>query len=178
MIADAKETIDNRGSKMISVINCGVLQESPGNKEWYNVFWTSTRRQMVYGQVLRGQVLRSLAVNLDVVGDEMLLGMTDTTSRLEYAAQSGALNESDSDIAAYEILTSRDRASRFIFTPTELSATFYITLTQYLTRCSGSSASRRSVILAAQTRFRNDLQAIRESKIATIAKGFCDVGIH
>jgi len=54
MIADAKEIIDNRGSNMISVINCVVLQESPGNKEWYNVFWTSTRRQMVYGQVLRG----------------------------------------------------------------------------------------------------------------------------
>src|SRR5262245_59449074 len=98
MIADAKEIIDNRGSNMISVINCVVLQESPGNKEWYNVFWTSTRRQMVYGQVLRGQVLRSLAVNLDVVGHEMLHGMTDATSRLEYAAQSGALNESYSDI--------------------------------------------------------------------------------
>ena len=173
MIADAKEIIDNRGGKMISTINCVEFQESPGNKEWYNAFWTSTKRQMVYGQVLR-----SLTVNLDVVGHEMLHGVTDATSRLEYVAQSGALNESDSDIAAYEIPTSRDRASRFIFTPTELSAMFYIALTQYLTRSSGFSASRRSVILAAQTRFRNDLQAIREAKINAIAKGFCDVGIH
>jgi bacillolysin/neutral peptidase B len=53
---------------------------------------------MVYGQVLRGTELRSLAANLDVVAHEMFHGVTDHTSRLEYAFQSGALNESYSDI--------------------------------------------------------------------------------
>jgi Zn-dependent metalloprotease len=235
---------------MISTVNCVVVRASPGNKEWYNAFWTPTKRQMVYGQVLRSQVLRSLAVNLDVVGHEMFHGVTDATSRLEYAAQSGALNESYSDIfgilisnfdegdiakwewqlgenltadnkplrdfsrpsrydqpehmnqyqnlpiteagdwggvhinsgihnfAAYKIMTSRDSANRFIFTPTELAAMFYITLTQYLTRSSDFSASRRGVSLAAQTLFRNHPQVIRQAKIAAIAKGFSDVGIH
>jgi bacillolysin/neutral peptidase B len=53
---------------------------------------------MVYGQVLRGNELRSLSANIDVVAHEMFHGVTDHTSRLEYAFQSGALNESYSDI--------------------------------------------------------------------------------
>jgi Zn-dependent metalloprotease len=39
-----------------------------------------------------------MSVALDVVGHEMFHGVTDMTSRLEYAFQSGALNESYSDI--------------------------------------------------------------------------------
>jgi Zn-dependent metalloprotease len=39
-----------------------------------------------------------MSVALDVVGHEMFHGVTDMTSRLEYAKQSGALNESYSDI--------------------------------------------------------------------------------
>ena len=42
--------------------------------------------------------LRSLAVNLDVVGHEMFHGVTDGKSRLEYQDESGALNESYSDL--------------------------------------------------------------------------------
>jgi Zn-dependent metalloprotease len=39
-----------------------------------------------------------LAINLDIVAHEMFHGVTDATARLEYARQSGALNESYSDI--------------------------------------------------------------------------------
>jgi Zn-dependent metalloprotease len=53
---------------------------------------------MVYGQVKRPDGLRSLAANVDVVAHEMFHGVTDHTSRLEYAVQPGALNESYSDI--------------------------------------------------------------------------------
>ena len=53
---------------------------------------------MVYGQVLRRDELRSLSANIDVVAHEMFHGVTDHTARLEYACQSGALNESYSDI--------------------------------------------------------------------------------
>lgn len=92
-----RNNIDDRGGKMASTINCVVQSASPGPKQWVNAFWNG--RQMVYGQVLReGGELRSLAANLDVVAHEIFHGVTDSTSRLEYALQSGALNESYSDI--------------------------------------------------------------------------------
>ena len=77
-------------------INCVVADASPGPKQWINAFWNG--RQMVYGQVLRGDELRSLSANIDVVAHEMFHGVTDHTARLEYAFQPGALNESYSDI--------------------------------------------------------------------------------
>jgi Zn-dependent metalloprotease len=53
---------------------------------------------MVYGQRHDGAAFLSMSVALDVVGHEMFHGVTDMTSRLEYAFQSGAMNESFSDI--------------------------------------------------------------------------------
>jgi Zn-dependent metalloprotease len=92
-----RDNIDGTGGAMMSTINCVVAGASRGNNEWRNAFWNS--RQMVYGQVLRNNgELRSLSANLDVVAHEMFHGVTDHTSRLEYAFQSGALNESYSDI--------------------------------------------------------------------------------
>lgn len=245
-----RNSIDNKGGAIISTVNCVVARNNRlGKKQWLNAFWTPRKRQMVYGQVLHGQELRSLAVNVDVVGHEMFHGVTNDTSRLEYAAQSGALNESYSDIfgmlisnfdepdiakwdwqlgekltanekplrdlsrpshhnqpehmdeyqdlpltedgdyggvhtnsgihnfAAYKIMTARDTQQRFIFTPRELAAMFYIALTQHLTRSSDFSASRRGITLATQTLFRNDPQAMRQAKIAVITKAFTDVGI-
>lgn len=93
-----RNNIDNRGGALVSTINCVVASESPGNKVWLNAFWTPVKQQMVYGQILFNGKLRSLSVFLDVVGHEMFHGVTDATSRLEYANQSGALNESYSDI--------------------------------------------------------------------------------
>jgi len=244
-----RNNIDNRGGAMISTVNCVVARESRGKKQWLNAFWSPRKRQMVYGQVLHGRVLRSLAVNLDVVAHEMFHGVTNATSRLQYAAESGALNESYSDIfgilisnfhkadigkwdwqlgekltsddkplrdfrrpsrhrqpehmddyvvlpltregdhggvhvnsgihnfAAYKVMTSRDSAKHFIYTPRQLAAMFYIALTQHLRATSKFAASRRAVILAARTLFRNDPQSKRQSKIAAITKAFSDVGI-
>jgi Zn-dependent metalloprotease len=81
---------------MISSINCVVAQESRDGLQWFNAFWNG--RQMVYGQRLNGNTLMSLSVELDVVGHEMFQGVTERTARLEYVAQSGALNESISDV--------------------------------------------------------------------------------
>jgi Zn-dependent metalloprotease len=81
-----------------------------GQKQWLNAFWTPVKRQMVYGQVLHGPNLRSLAVNLDVVGHEMFHGVTNDTSRLEYKDESGALNESYSDIFGI-IISNFDKAN-------------------------------------------------------------------
>lgn len=99
-----RNNIDNAGGALVSTVNCVVANESPGGNSWLNAFWTPVKRQMVYGQVPHNGRLRSLAVFLDVVGHEMFHGVTDLTSRLEYASQSGALNESYSDIFGILIL--------------------------------------------------------------------------
>ncbi len=91
-----RDNIDGQGGAMVSTINCVVAEDSPGPKQWINAFWDGG--QMVYGQVLRPDGLRSLSANIDVVAHEMFHGVTDHTSRLEYALQPGALNESYSDI--------------------------------------------------------------------------------
>lgn len=241
-----RNNIDNQGGALVSSVNCIVVNGNPlGQKQWLNAFWTPLKRQMVYGQVLHGPKLRSLAVNLDVVGHEMFHGVTNDTARLEYQGESGALNESYSDIfgvlisnfdkpniadwdwqlgenltannkplrdlskpsrfnqpehmknfvvtskdfggvhtnsgihnfAAFKIMTARDAQQRFMFTPNELAAIFYIALTQQLSRLSGFSDSRRGVTLAAQTVFRNDPEAKRSEKISAISKSFDAVGI-
>jgi Zn-dependent metalloprotease len=91
-----RNNIDNNGGPMNSSINCVVANESPDGRQWFNAFWNGS--QMVYGQRQSGSELMSMSVALDVVGHEMFHGVTDFTARLEYAGQSGALNESYSDI--------------------------------------------------------------------------------
>ena len=92
-----RNNIDDKGGPMNSSINCVVAQESSDGQVWLNAFWNGT--QMVYGQTRDANgKLMSLSVDLDVVGHEMFHGVTDSTSRLEYANQPGALNESYSDI--------------------------------------------------------------------------------
>lgn len=92
----ARNNIDNNGGVMRSSINCVVAGESEGQHQWFNAFWNG--KQMVYGQRLNGDMLMSLAVALDIVGHEMFHGVTAAEARLEYVAQSGALNELISDI--------------------------------------------------------------------------------
>ncbi len=91
-----RNNIDNKGGPMKSSINCVDASESSDGKEWINAFWNG--QQMVYGQRHDGAGFLSMSVALDVVGHEMFHGVTDMTSRLEYALQPGALNESYSDI--------------------------------------------------------------------------------
>jgi Zn-dependent metalloprotease len=90
-----REGLDNRGGPVISSINC-CYGAHGGGREWHNAAWIGT--QMVYGQRDVNGTLRTYAVAKDVVAHEILHGLTDHTARLEYAAMSGALNESYSDI--------------------------------------------------------------------------------
>jgi Zn-dependent metalloprotease len=53
---------------------------------------------MLYGQAPFGEKLRSLASSLSVVAHELFHGVTGGTARLVYQGESGALNESYSDI--------------------------------------------------------------------------------
>jgi Zn-dependent metalloprotease len=89
--------IDNLGGPLVSSVNCILSSASPDGKQWRNAAWTGDK-QMVYGQRIVNGELRSYAAGLDVVAHEMTHGVTSRTARLQYLAQSGALNESYSDI--------------------------------------------------------------------------------
>ena len=96
-----RNNIDGRGGLLISSVHA--VDVDPNNPNpadpqvWLNAFWNN--RQMVYGQIRdENGVLRTLATHLDVVGHEMFHGVTGFTARLEYQGESGALNESYSDI--------------------------------------------------------------------------------
>ncbi len=88
-----RKGIDDEGGPLISSINC---VRRMGAQEWKNAAWIST--QMVYGQRLLDGKLRSYAVARDVVAHEIFHGVTEHSARLDYFAESGALNESYSDI--------------------------------------------------------------------------------
>jgi Zn-dependent metalloprotease len=95
-----RNNIDNKGGAIVSSVNCIYkrYEQPPGSKRWLNAFWTPDENQMVYGQDLWKGKLRSIACALDVVAHELCHGITNATSRLEYLNESGALNESYSDI--------------------------------------------------------------------------------
>ncbi len=60
-----------------------------------NAFWDG--QQMVYGDG-DGQLFNRFTIAIDVIGHELTHGVTQYTSNLNYSNQSGALNESISDI--------------------------------------------------------------------------------
>ena len=93
-----RNNIDNEGGEMVSSINCWDRAEGTRPaRQWKNAFWDGD--QMVYGQILFPDgTFYSVANMLDIVAHEMFHGVTDHTSRLEYVTQTGALNESYSDI--------------------------------------------------------------------------------
>lgn len=90
-----RDGLDNQGGEVTSSVNC-VFQNLNGGREWRNA--ARFRGQMIYGQRMVNGELRSYAASLDVVAHELLHGLTESTARLEYRFQSGALNESYSDI--------------------------------------------------------------------------------
>ena len=90
-----RDGLDNQGGAITSSVNC-VFQNFSGGQEWRNA--ARFRGQMIYGQRMVNDALRSYAASLDVVAHELLHGLTENTARLEYRFQSGALNESYSDI--------------------------------------------------------------------------------
>ena len=65
-------------------------------KSYNNAFWSSTKNQMFYGD--GDGVNFSSLVALDICGHEMTHGVTSRTANLTYANESGALNESWSDV--------------------------------------------------------------------------------
>jgi Zn-dependent metalloprotease len=63
--------------------------------QYDNAFWDGER--MVFGDG-DGEVFRRFTLSLSVIGHELSHGVTQYASPLEYSGQSGALNESISDV--------------------------------------------------------------------------------
>jgi bacillolysin len=92
----ARKGVDDQGMYVISVINVtDSAREAPPT--WHNAVWYQNK--MWYGQdVDAAGNTRSYARFLDVIAHELTHGITQFTANLVYRDQSGALNESFSDI--------------------------------------------------------------------------------
>ncbi|MGW5353601.1 M4 family metallopeptidase [Streptomyces sp. NPDC004031] len=64
-------------------------------KDYNNAFWNG--EQMVFGDG-DGRIFLDFTLPLDVIGHELTHGVTQYTANLDYQGQSGALNESVSDV--------------------------------------------------------------------------------
>jgi len=85
----ARNSIDNRGMRLDSFVHYG--------RNFNNAFWDGS--EMVFGDG-DGQMFLGFAMALDVVAHELTHGVTQysTPGGLDYQDQSGALNESISDV--------------------------------------------------------------------------------
>lgn len=86
-----RDAIDGQGGTLVSTVHYGANSEDAENAAWI-----SEAQQMVYGD--GGTIFKPLAYALDVAGHEFTHGITDNTAQLIYEGQSGALNESYSDV--------------------------------------------------------------------------------
>ncbi|TYB43512.1 M4 family metallopeptidase [Actinomadura chibensis] len=82
-----RNSIDGAGLHMVSTVHYG--------NDYDNAFWNG--EQMVYGDG-DGALFTEFTGPLDVTGHELTHGVTQYTANLEYYGQSGALNESVSDV--------------------------------------------------------------------------------
>jgi bacillolysin len=82
-----RNSLDDNGMQLISTVHFA--------NRYCNAFWNG--EQMAYGDG-DGKICISLSGGLDVVGHELTHGVTQFTSNLIYENESGALNESFSDM--------------------------------------------------------------------------------
>jgi Zn-dependent metalloprotease len=86
------------GPRTLASINGTALISSNVHfgKSFNNAFWTDSKNQMYYGDGDGSQF--TALVTLDICGHEMTHGITSRTAGLTYSNESGALNESFSDV--------------------------------------------------------------------------------
>ena len=82
-----RNSIDGRGMRLNASVHF--------DQQYDNAFWDG--RQMVFGDG-DGQIFNDFTCCLDVIGHELAHGVTQFTAKLDYQDQSGALNESMSDV--------------------------------------------------------------------------------
>ncbi len=88
-----RNSVDDRGLKLMSSVHY--------QNNYDNAFWNGD--QMVYGDGDAGlppaqQLFNRFTIAVDVIGHELTHGVTQYSANLNYADQSGALNESMSDV--------------------------------------------------------------------------------
>lgn len=82
-----RNSIDDDGLPLNATVHFG--------QEYNNAFWDGQR--MVFGDG-DGELFNRFTISLDVIGHELTHGVTEDEAQLIYAYQSGALNESISDV--------------------------------------------------------------------------------
>ena len=82
-----RNSVDGNGLRLDSTVHY--------QQNYDNAFWNG--QQMVYGDG-DGQLFNRFTIAVDVIGHELTHGVTQYTSNLNYQNQSGALNESFSDV--------------------------------------------------------------------------------
>lgn len=82
-----RNSIDDQGLRLDSTVHFSV--------DYDNAFWNGS--QMVYGDG-DGELFNRFTVAIDVIGHELTHGVTQYEANLTYAGESGALNESFSDV--------------------------------------------------------------------------------
>jgi hypothetical protein len=85
--AYGRNSLDGKGLPLVATVHFGTNYD--------NAFWDGT--QMVFGDG-DGVVFLPFTRSVDVIGHELAHGVTQYTSGLNYQGQSGALNESVSDV--------------------------------------------------------------------------------
>jgi len=95
-----RNSIDERGMRLDSTVHYG--------RRYDNAFWNG--RQMVYGDG-DGELFRRFTVALEVIGHELTHGVTQYEADLDYQGESGALNESLSDVFGSLVKQYRNRQS-------------------------------------------------------------------
>ncbi|UMB69322.1 M4 family metallopeptidase [Mycobacterium paraterrae] len=84
----ARDSIDGQGMTISGLVHFG--------SKYDNAFWDG-QSQMFFGDG-DGRLLTDTTKGLDVIGHELTHGVTQHTANLVYSGQSGALNESISDV--------------------------------------------------------------------------------
>ena len=85
-----RNSIDGKGMKFVSTVNY-----AENGRPFENAFWNGS--QMTYGRPAENSPLKTFVL-LDVAAHEITHGVTEKESDFRYYGQSGALNESLSDV--------------------------------------------------------------------------------
>lgn len=89
----SRNSIDNNGMQIISTVHYG--------QGYDNAFWNG--QQMVYGDgdedlPVDERLFNRFTISIDIMGHELTHGVTQFEAKLAYSGQTGALNESFSDV--------------------------------------------------------------------------------
>ncbi|WP_079529570.1 M4 family metallopeptidase [Halobacillus hunanensis] len=101
-----RDSYDDQGAKLISSVHVG--------QGWNNAAWNG--KQMMYGDG-DGETFIPLSGAKDVIAHELTHAVTDTTSSLIYQGESGALNESISDILGTMVDREDWKMGEDVYTP-------------------------------------------------------------